>query len=204
MSGSSVTPEQPEGFDRRALVPIAAAVILAVIAVWRVSTNKPQNYEDQVAAAVMMRPAPSFELLDSDNHLVRLGSFLGRHQVIVLFFDGDLGADRDKELLRLRERFAELQSHGVKAIAISGAIPQRNRAAINRAGDFPFPLVSDIDPVSPDGNLKVHRQWRRLSEAGKPKTGVFLIDRKGQISFLPDGPKPQDSVDAAIEAALKS
>lgn len=202
-TGDNTSPDPTARYDRRTLFLIFAAVALSAVSVWRVARNKPQNYADQVAAAVIIRPAPPFELLDSDNHLVRLGTFLGRHQIIVLFFDGEAGADRDPNLLRLRERFGELQARGVKAIAISAAIPQRNRAAIDRIGEFPFPLLSDIDPISPDGILRVHRQWGRLTESGKPKTGVFLIDRKGQIPFIPDGPKPFDGVDQAIDAALK-
>lgn len=189
--------------DRRILALIVLAAVIATVSVWRVATNKPQNYEDQVAAASMLRAAPPFELLDSENHLVRLGSFLGRHQIIVLFFDGDRGADQDPELLRLRERYSELRAQNVKVVAISGAIPQQNRAAILRVGEFPFPLLSDIDPLLPDGNLQAHRSWGRLTDSGKPRTGVFLIDRKGQISFTADGPRPLANVDAAIDAATQ-
>jgi peroxiredoxin len=189
--------------DRRILIPIAAAILLAAVCAWRVFTNKPQDYADQVAKAVMMRPVAAFEVLDSDNHLVRLGTFLGRHQIILLFVDDALGVDKDPELLRLRERFAELQARQIKVIAISGAIPQQNRAAIEKAGGFPFPLVSDFDPLSPEGTLRIHRQWGRLKETGETRPGVFLVDRKGQVLSTPEGPKPWKTVDAAVEKALK-
>lgn len=186
----------------RVFIPITAGIVLAGVCAWRVATNRPQEYADQVAVAVMTRAAPGFELLDSDNHLIRLGTYLGRHQIIVIFFDGDAGADKDPELLRLRERYTELQSHNVKVIAVSSAIPQQNRAAMDRIGTFPFPLVSDIDPISPDGSLRVHREWGRIGETGKPRTGVFLIDRKGQIRSAPDGPQPLKNVDEAVDVAL--
>lgn len=189
--------------DRRVFIPIIAGVVLVLLCLWRVAANKPQDYADQVAAAVFPRPAPTFEALDSDNKLVRLATFLGRHQIIVLFFDGEKGADKDSELLRLRERFPELQAHNVKVIAVSGAIPQQNRAAMDRAGTFPFPLISDIDPLSPAGNLRIHKQWGRITESGKLRTGVFLVDRKGQVVSTPEGPRPLPSVDDAISAVLK-
>ena len=174
-----------------------------MVCAWRVATNRPQDYADQVAAAVVMRQAPGFEALDADNHLVRLGTFLGRHQIIVLFFDGAAGADKDSELLRLRDRFEELQSRSIKVVAVSSAIPQQNRAAMKRSEKFPFPLVSDFDPLSPAGLLRIHTQWgRRDPDSGQPRTGVFLIDRKGQLAFTVDGPRPMTNVDAAIEAAL--
>ena len=199
--------------DRRLLFPVIAAVVLIGICYWRVTTNKPQDYADQVAAAVMMRPAPGFEALDSDKHLTRLGTFLGRHTIILLFFDGDAGididpktagADKDPNLMRLRERFSELQAQNVKVVAVSPCSPYRHRTAMDRVGKFPFPLLSDIDPVSPEGTLRIHRLWGRLDPAtGKPRTGVFLIDRKGQVQSNIDAPKPMLSVDAAIDSALK-
>jgi len=188
--------------DRRLLIPIISAVVLAGLCAWRISANRTQDYSAQVAAAVMLRPAPGFEARDSDNHLVRLGAFLGRHQVILLFFGGE--ADQDAELLRLRERFPELQANSIKAIAVSGALPQTNRAAMKRVGPFPFPLVSDIDPLNPAQVFRIHRQFGRFdAQTEKLLTGVFLIDRKGQIRFNVDGPRPMASVDAAIDAALK-
>lgn len=189
--------------DRRALIPIVAGIVLVALCAWRVATNRPQDYADQVAAAIAARPAPAFEALDANNTLVRLATFLGRHQIIVLFFDGEHGADKDPELLRLRERFRELQSHNVKVIAVTSAIPQQNRAAIERVGPFPFPLVSDFDPLSPDGLLRIHKQWGRVAESGKLKRGVFLIDRKGQVVSTPEGPRSFASVDEAVDSAIK-
>ena len=203
--------------DRRAFVPIIAGIIIAVVCVWRVATNKEQDYADQVAAAVIKRAAPGFEARDADNHLLRLGAFLGRHKIIVLFFNGDAGPEvEDKELMRqrdlvrmrdlvlLRERYEELQSHNVKVVAISGGLPSQNRKAMERIGKFPFSLVADIDPLTPNDVLRIHRQWGRIdSQTGKPQTGVFFVDRTGQILFTVDGPKPLASVDEAIAAALK-
>ncbi len=196
--------------DRRVLIPIAAAGVIAAVCGWRLMSNKPQDYAAQIAAAVVMRPVSQFqggfEALDSENHLVRLGAFLGRHRVLVLFFDGEVGADKDTELLRLRERFDELKVRDIKVIAVSTALPQENRAAMSsdRAGPFPFPLVSDFDPTSPEGALRIHRRWGRIDAiTGKTLTGVFTIDRKGQVLFAGDAPKPSANVDQAIDRLMK-
>jgi peroxiredoxin len=211
--------------DRRISIPICAAITLVVVCTWRVATNKHQDYADQVAVAVVMRPAPGFEALDSDNHLFRLGTYLGRHKIIVVFFDGETGVNLKRklesgeqeetvdldhvrkllaDLIRLRDRFGELQSHNVKVVAVSASIPQRNRASMQCIDQFPFPLVSDFDPTAPEGALRIHRQWGRLDvDTGKPRTGVFLIDRKGQVLFGVDGPKPKENIDQAIDEAIK-
>ena len=197
--------------DRRVLIPIVAGVAIAVLCAWRVMTNQPQDYAAQVsleAAKVVTRSAADldFEGLDSDNRMVRLAAFLGRHRILVLFFDGELGADKDAELLRLRERFIELKAHDVKVIAVSTALPQQNRAAMlpDRAGEFPFPLVSDFNPVSPEEAQKIHRRWGRWDDStGKAKPGVFVIDRKGQIAFVNGAPMPFENVDRAVESLVR-
>ena len=191
--------------DRRAFVPIVAGIVIATLCAWRIATNRPQTYEDQVSVAVMLRPAPGFEARDVDNHLVRLAAFLGRHKIIVLFFDGEAGADKDPDLLRLRDRYGELHALDVKVIAISAALPQQNRLATRDLGKFPFPLVSDVDPLNPAEVWRIHRTWGRLdSKTGKPQTGVFYVDRTGLVLFTPEGPKPMADVDEAIDAAKKS
>jgi peroxiredoxin len=191
--------------DRRFIVVLAAGILIATVAVVRLASNKPQDYESQVAAAVVMRPAPNFEALDADNHLVRLSAWLGRHRIIVMFFDGDRGADSDPDLLRLRDHYSQLQAHDVKVVAVTVAIPQVNRAAMERAGGvFPFPLVSDVDPQSPEGTLRIHRHWGRLDEVrNKPLPGVFLIDRKGQVAYVGSIPKPYDNAEQIIDSIVK-
>ncbi len=194
-------------FDRRLLVVLAAGVFIGLVSVVREMRNVPQDYEKQVAAATVMRPAPSFEALDSDNHLVRLSAWLGRHRIIVVFFDGDKGADNDANLLRLRDRFAELQALDVKVVGVTPVIPQVNRAAMERAGGpFPFPLVSDVDPQSPEGTLRIHRHWGRLetrADLETPLAGVFLIDRAGRVAYVGPIPKPYDNVDQILGLLAK-
>jgi peroxiredoxin len=191
--------------DRRLIFVLALGVLIATVTIARIVTNQPQTYEEQVAAAVMMRPAPGFEALDSEGHLVRLSAWLGRHRIILVFFDGERGADQDADLLKLRDRFAELKDTDVKIVGVTLSIPQINRAAMDRAGGtFPFPLVSDIDFQSPEGTMRIHRHWGRLDAIGEqPLKGVFLIDRKGQVAYVGPIPKPYDNVDQVLEILKK-
>ena len=188
--------------DWRLVLVLVLGALIGLVTVVRIATNKPQSYEEQVAAAVTMRPAAGFEALDSDSHLVRLGSWLGRHRIIVVFFDGDRGADQDANLLRLRDRFAELQALDVKVVGVTAVIPQINRAAMERAGGkFPFPLVSDVDPQSPEGTLRIHRHWGRLDPVtDKTLPGIFLIDRKGLVGHVGSIPKPHENADQIIDS----
>ena len=191
--------------DRRFFFVIAAGVLIAAVCATRIKNIHPQTYLEQVEAAKTMRPAAGFEALDSESHLVRLAAWLGRHRIIVVFFDGERGADNDPDLLKLRDRFAELQAYDVKVVGVTASIPQVNRAAMERAGgEFPFPLVSDVDPQSPEGTLRIHRHWGRLDPVKEtPLSGVFLIDRKGQVAHVGPIPKPYDNVDQIFELLAK-
>ncbi|HEY0985207.1 MULTISPECIES: redoxin domain-containing protein [unclassified Schlesneria] len=191
--------------DWRLGLVLFLGVVIAIVSAARIVTDKPHSYEEQVAAATIMRPAAGFDALDSDSHLVRLNSWLGRHRIIVVFFDGEAGADQDTNLLRLRDRYAELQALDVKVVGVTAAIPQENRAAMERAGGkFPFPVVSDIDPQSPEGTLRIHRRWGRLNPANdKTLPGVFLIDRRGMVAHLGPVPKPENDIDQLIQSLAK-
>jgi alkyl hydroperoxide reductase subunit AhpC len=191
--------------DRRFVVVVTLGALIALITAIRIFNNRPQTYEEQVAAAAVMRPAPTFEALDSDLHLVRLSAWLGRHRIILVFFDGEVGADRDADLLRLRDRFAEIQSQDVKVVGVTTSIPQVNRAAMERAGGtFPFPLVSDVDFQSPEGTLRIHRHWGRLDSVTEtPLKGLFLSDRKGQVAYVGPIPKPYENIDQIFDLLAK-
>ena len=192
-------------FDLRFLAVLVTGALIAIVCVVRISQNRPQDFESQVSAASVMRPAPGFEALDANNHLVRLGTWLGRHRIIVVFFDGAAGADHDRDLLRLRDHYSELQALDVKVVGVSDALPQDNRAAMERAGGaFPFPLVSDFDPQSAEGQLRIHRHWGRLDTvSGKPLSGSYLIDRKGDVAYVGPIPKPYENTQQILDLLKK-
>jgi peroxiredoxin len=121
---------------------------------------------------------------------------LGRHRVVLVFFDAAVGADRDPVLDRLRQNYDVLQADGTIVLGVSAALPQDNRKVFARSGEFPFPLLSDP-------TLEAHRQWGLLDEAtGKPRPGVFIIDRKGEVAWSVDAPQPLRDPQTTIDEIL--
>ena len=114
------------------ILPISAAVIIAMCA-YRISTNDP-NAPKPIAPTANYRPAPEFELYDQHepSETVRLEGYLGRHTIVIVFFDAKIGADRDPILARLRQDFDKIKSSGTKVFAISTALPQDNRKVIQQ------------------------------------------------------------------------
>ena len=170
------------------ILPVAAAVIAGLVAFKL--TRPPQSF--RAGDAVMWQPAPPFKGLDSDNRLVKFERYLGRHEILLIFFDGEAGADHDPLLLRVREQFDSLKRRGTIVVGVSAALPQQNRAAFQRSGAFPFPLLSDPE-------FKIHQMWGRFDETTEqPLTGAFLIDRAGRVAWLGKFPRPEGSLDPLL------
>lgn len=166
------------------VIPVAALVIAALCA-YKLNQRYP-DAEQRAADQTLLQPAPQFSLLDANkpSQFVRLGGYLGRHRIIVVFFDGAAGADHDSILLHLRDVYPALKSAGTIVFAVSTALPQDNRKVIERSGEFPFPLLSDPD-------FSAHEAWGRFDARLKqPLTGVFFIDRKGEVAGERGMPRP--------------
>lgn len=192
------------------VLPLAAALI-AAICVWKV-TRPPQKQAIPRDSGSGSLAAPDFELPDQGRDLqvgshrqtdpsrrVRLKSYLGRHTILLAFFDGDVGADQEPLLIRLRDRHQRLEEMGVVALAVTTALPQRNRRAIERGGAFPFPLLSDLDGsvVAEWGCLDVLDDGSR-----RTRPALFLIDRAGNVSWSDRAPKPEAAPFRTIESLL--
>jgi len=170
--------------NRRILILFIAGAVIVILCAYKVTRTykKPTH----VVLPTVKQAAPPFELYNEKhpNELFRLAGYLGRHRILVLFFDGKTGADRDPMALRLRDEFDRLRKNNIKVLAVSAALPQENRKVIQRSGPFPFPLLSDPD-------LRVHRLWGRIDEhSGRPQTGLFLIDRAGKVDWADGSPRP--------------
>jgi peroxiredoxin len=184
--------------DRRLWLLAAAAVVIVVLCAIRATrTYAPQL---NATAAPLTGPAPAFELYDqnSPSHLVRLSTYLGRQRAFVVFFDGTKGAHRSHALDVLRAEWPRLRKADVYVMAVSKALPQENRKDMAGYGQYPFPLLSDVD-------LSVHQAWGRYDEQRRvPLEGVFLVDRKGQVAWSREsgGPEPVGDFQATVGAVV--
>lgn len=181
---------------RRALVLPIAAVVIAALTAYKLTRTYTTGESRRAIVPTIERPAPRFELLNEKkpSELVRLETHLGRKRVVVAFYDGEAGADKSPLLAELRVQHAQLQQAGILVLAVSTAIPQKNRQAIEACGTFPFPLLTDHD-------LSVHRAWGRLDASGKPLSGVFLVNRAGNVAWSTAADVPQPLAGAQADPA---
>lgn len=183
----------PARFRLRLLVlPVAAAMIIGAVIYG-------EHHSDQTprptTSAESTMQAPLFEGSDARRSLFRLQSWLSRHRILLVFFDGEAGAKADPVLSHLLEHAAELRQTNTYVAAVSTALPSQNALL-----DFPatFALVTDLPPA-----YGIHRQWNCLDEAtGELVHSVFLIDQTGNVQERNGKPVPLSNVDHEIDRLL--
>jgi peroxiredoxin len=181
------------------IIPVSAALIAVLVAFKLTRRYEPPADESANDA----RPAPLFQLYDEHSQIVRLARYIGRHKLLIVFFDGRQGPDHNPLVAHLRDKFAELHATGAIALAISAARPSENRYGTNleRRGAaatppadselrYPFPLLSDIL------DYEVHRKYGAFDfQAQEPLEAIFVVDRAGMIQHVHLGPGELGSVD---------
>ena len=155
------------------------------------------------------RPAPAFQLYDQGSEdvkprVVNLQSYLHRHTIVLVFYDGLRGPEADPLLVQLRDAHDEIRQRNIMVFGVSTALPQENRQ--NSAQPFPFKLLSDVTATSRDS---VHRVWDRfipppsLDKPAGTDPAVFIIDRAGLVPWGTSHPLPDDSPETVLERLLE-
>ncbi|MCC7168758.1 MAG: redoxin domain-containing protein, partial [Rhodospirillales bacterium] len=141
------------------VLPFAAAVIAGLVWVGEHTQLLQQQRASNTERARPRRLAPRIELYDQNSQLVKFERYLGRTRMIVVFFDGEQGADRDPWLTQLRDHIEQVKVAQVQVVGIGLATPYANREAEKRSQDFPFPVLSDIGKNIP---APAHTLWGRF------------------------------------------
>ena len=186
MNGSRLL-GMPAFLRRPAVFLSLAALIIVSLCLHKVT----RTYDAQQGTQTQLRPAPLCTLYDQRSQLMRLERYIGRHPILLVFFDGQSGADQDPLLRRAAALHGSLSRSEVIVIGISQVIPQVNRQAlaklqqefdIDSSVRIPVQLLSDLD-------YAVHRQWQRF-QGDQPRPATFLIDRAGRVAWQSGAPQP--------------
>ena len=184
------------------LIPVAAAVIIGLVAFKLTRDYEPQS---DLQSAAVVRPAPLLTLYDQNSEIVRLKErYIGRTKLLIVFYDGTNGPEGSPLLTTLRERYSDLHATGAAVLAISAARPSENRYGKNlerRKGadqpggkseaeiKYPFPVLSDI-------LYDWHHQYGAFDEkTQQPLEAAFIVDRTGLIEYEHIGPERLGSID---------
>lgn len=177
------------------LLPVAAIAIAAACG-WAM-TRTPQQ-RSATTDTLEYRSPPLFELRDQDSRVFRLDRYIGRHSIILVFFDGDRGVEADPHLQIALKHHAAIESAGTKIVAVTTTLPQQNRSEV----EIPFDVLTDL-PVAKGRVGPVHEAWGAFDKDRKPQSRVFLIHRNSRVAWSGQHPMPIENPKEAIYAAIE-
>ena len=130
--------------------------------------------------------APDFELPDQHGTPVRLSSFRGAKNVVLVFYPLAFSPVCSGELCALREDFPEVDSGDVELLTVSVDSLFTHRAWAD-AENFQFSLLADFWPHG-----AVAKQYGVFDELkGLATRGTFVIDKEGTVRWSVVNPIPQ-------------
>ena len=122
--------------------------------------------------------APDFELVNQNGEKVKLSSFRGNKNVVVVFFPFAFTGTCTGELCALRDDLSVFQNDKVQLLAISCDAMFTQKVFAEKEG-YKFPLLSDFWPHGATAeNYGVFN-----SERGLALRGTFIIDKQGIVRW---------------------
>jgi peroxiredoxin len=122
--------------------------------------------------------APDFELTDQHGQCVRLSSFRGRKNVVLVFYPWAFSSVCGSELNDMQEQLADFDNDEVVLLTVSTDSIYALRTFADHQG-FTFPLLADFWPHG-----AVAAEYGVLHpEIGVAMRGTFVIDKAGIVRW---------------------
>ena len=122
--------------------------------------------------------APDFELPDQDRQPVRLSSFRGSRNVVLVFYPLSFTGTCQGEMCAIRDSIEDFSSDAVQTLAVSVDSTAVHKRWADEQG-YTFPLLADFWPHG-----EVARTYGVLQEDfGLALRGTFIIDKQGVVAY---------------------
>ena len=122
--------------------------------------------------------APDFELMDQDRQPVRLSSFRGTKNVVVVFYPLAFTGVCQGELCTIRDSIEDFSGDDVQTLAISVDSGPVHAKWAEEQG-YTFPLLADFWPHG-----EVARAYGVFEEQfGLALRGTFIVDKQGKVAY---------------------
>ena len=122
--------------------------------------------------------APDFELKNQYGELVKLSSFKGEKNVVVLFIPFAFTGTCTGELCAIRDDLAAFQNDNVQVLAISCDSPFTQKIFAEQEG-YRFPVLADFWPHG----AAAQAYGIFNADLGCALRGTFIIDKEGIIRW---------------------
>src|SRR3954454_21309505 len=122
--------------------------------------------------------APDFELADQDRTTVRLSSFRGQKNVVLVFYPLSFTGVCQGELSTIQGLIEEFSGDDVVTLAVSVDSTAVHKKWADEQG-YTFPLLADFWPHG-----AVAQKYGVLDEAsGLAVRGTFIINKDGRVAY---------------------
>ena len=122
--------------------------------------------------------APDFELQDQERQPVRLSSFRGQKNVVVVFYPLSFTPTCQGELCAIRDSLPDFDGDDVQTLAISCDTTAVHKRWAEDQG-YAFPLLADFWPHG-----EVARAYGVFDEqSGLAQRGTFIVDTQGKVAY---------------------
>lgn len=122
--------------------------------------------------------APDFELPDQHNTAVRLSSFRGAKNVVLVFYPFAFTSVCTGELRAIRDELPTFENDDVQVLSVSVDSVMAHRVFADAEG-LPYPMLSDFWPHG-----EVARAYGVFDdERGAAVRGTFILDRQGIVRW---------------------
>ena len=143
--------------------------------------------------------APDFVLKDQNNQEVRLSSFRGQRNVLLVFYPLAFTGTCQGELCAVRDNLNDFVNDRVQVLTVSVDSSPTHKVWAEREG-YQFPLLADFWPHG-----AVARAYGVFNEErGFANRGTFIIDQQGIVRFsemtAPGQARDQDGWRKALAA----
>ena len=125
-------------------------------------------------------PAPDFTLADQAGTPVNLASLRGQ-RVVIYFYPKDDTPGCTKEACNFRDRWSDLQAHGIRVLGISKDGAASHTKFIDKY-ELPFTLLTDAEPCPV---AEAYGSYGLKKFMGREYMGMmrhtFVVDAEGRI-----------------------
>ena len=122
--------------------------------------------------------APDFELQDQNRQPVRLSSYRGKKNVVIVFYPLAFTSTCQGEMCAIRDSIADFDSDDVQTLAISVDSSATHKRWAEEQG-YTFPLLADFWPHG-----EVAKSYGVLEEQfGIATRGTFIVDKDGKVAY---------------------
>jgi peroxiredoxin len=126
--------------------------------------------------------APNFSLFASINEQINLNDFIGKKNVLLLFFPQSFTGVCTKELCSVRDDIAKYQNTNAEVFGIS-VDSVFTLAKFKEEQNLNFTLLSDFNKEATAAYDCMYDSFTGMGMKGVSKRSAFVIDKEGNVQY---------------------